>query len=329
MQTVAQQLDLPAAAVRTVLAGQQRPEVDVFGDRLYVAVNAPRQDPSGQSALPSELDLFVGRSYLVSVHEHPMSVTEHVLVRAAQHPTPLKLEPVLLLSVLMDELLTHYEELTEDLEDDIEAMEERALTDASDAFLADLLALKRYVFAVYRLAGQHRAVVTAFLRPDFPLVGGGEVEPYFRDLDDRMGRLLNSLEAAKEAVNGAFDLFVSQVSRRTNDIMKVLAIVSTVLLPSTVILGFFGTSFQTPPIATNATFTVMIAAIVVVTGLILLIFHRWGWLRGSPSMPATAAPAVQAPRGGLNRDMPSADVAASCAICDDGGMPRPAAGGRP
>jgi len=56
--------------------------------------------------------------------------------------------------------------------------------------------MKRFVFAVYRLAGQHRSTLEAFLRPDFPLVGGDVIEPYFRDLDVRLGRLLDALEAA-------------------------------------------------------------------------------------------------------------------------------------
>jgi hypothetical protein len=67
----------------------------------------------------------------------------------------------------------------------------------SPALLEDLLHLKRFVFAVYRLASQHRATLEAFLRPDFPLVGGDIAEPYFRDLDVRLGRLLDALGAAK------------------------------------------------------------------------------------------------------------------------------------
>ena len=117
---------------------------------------------------------------------------------------------------------------------------------ASDALLEDLLHLKRFVFAVYRLASQHRATLEAFLRPDFPLVGGDVIEPYFRDLDERLGRLLDALEAAKESVNGSFDLYVSQVAHRTNDIMKVLTIVSVTLLPASVILGLLRHQLRVP-----------------------------------------------------------------------------------
>src|SRR5215217_7120035 len=158
---VAEQLDLPGAAVQITLAGWQRPRLGVFRDRFFVAVTVPHGELAGQRVLASELDLFVGRNYLVSAHKRALPFAERVLARAVQNPALLKLDSAFLLSILVDELLAHYEVLTE-------AMEVRALTDSSDALLEDLLHLKRFAFAVYRLASQHRATLEAFLRPDFP-----------------------------------------------------------------------------------------------------------------------------------------------------------------
>jgi magnesium transporter len=281
LEQVAEQLDLPEAAVRVALAGWQRPRLGVFRDRYFVAVTVPHGELAEQRVLASELDLFVGRNYLVSAHKRPLPFAERVLARAVQNPALLKLDSAFLLSILIDELLAHFEVLTEELEDQVEAMEERALTDPSDALLEELLHLKRFAFAIYRLASQHRATLEAFLRPDFPLVGGDVIEPYFRDLDVRLGRLLDALEAAKESVNGSFDLYVSQVAHRTNDIMKILTIVSVTLLPASVILGFFSTSFESPRINTTGGFIVMMALIVLTTVGSLVLFARRGWIGGS------------------------------------------------
>ena len=290
LEQVAEQLDLPEAAVRVALAGWQRPRLGVFRDRYFVAVTVPHAELAEQRVLASELDLFVGRNYLVSAHKRPLPFAERVLARAVQNPALLKLDSAFLLSILIDELLAHFEVLTEELEDEVEAMEERALTDSSDALLEDLLQLKRFAFALYRLAGQHRATLEAFLRPDFPLVGGDVIEPYFRDLDERLGRLLDALGAAKESVNGSFDLYVSQVAHRTNDIMKILTIVSVTLLPASVILGFFGTSFESPQINTTGGFIVMMALIVLTTAGSLVLFARRGWIGGSAKgSPASTA----------------------------------------
>jgi Mg2+ and Co2+ transporter CorA len=89
--------------------------------------------------------------------------------------------------------------------------------------------------------------------------------------------LLDRLGAAKDSNSGAFDLYASQISRRQNDIMKVLAIASMILLPASVILAFFGTSLLPSTLETETLFLVMIALIVVVTVCILLLFYRWCW----------------------------------------------------
>lgn len=280
LRSVAQQLDLPEAGVRMALSGWERPRLSVFGDRYVAAVTVPHAKEGTTRVLASELDLFVGRNYLVSAHKQPLPFAGSALTRAAQNPPLLALDSAFLLSILIDELLAHYEQMTEGLEDEIEGLEERALTDASDEFLEELLRLKRFVFATHRLAAQHRPLLEAFLRPDFPLVGGDAIEPYLRDLEVRLDRVLDALDAARDGVNGTFDLYVSRVAHQTNGIMKVLTIVSVLLLPATVILGFFGTSFQEPSITSEAGFVVMILLIVLTTGGALLLFHRWGWIGG-------------------------------------------------
>jgi magnesium transporter len=278
LTAIADELELPEAAVGIALAGWERPRVSISGECYLVSVTVPYSDPAERRVVASELDLFVGRNYLVSAHKRPIPFAESLLARGTQNPALLKLDSAFLLSIVIDELLSHFGRLTEEVQDEIEALEERALTDTSEAFLQDLLRLKRYVFAIYRLASQHRPIVAAFIRPDFPFAGGDTIEPYFRDLSERLAQLLDSLEAAKEAVNGAFDLYVSEVSRQANDIMKVLTIVSTILLPSTVILSFWGTNFDFSMITSMVGFVVMMLLIVIVTIGSVLLFHRWGWI---------------------------------------------------
>ncbi len=280
LEAVAQQLGLPEAGVRMALSGWERPRLSVFGDRYVATVTVPHEQEGARRVLASELDLFVGRNYLVSAHKQPLPFASRARTRAAQNPSLLALDSAFLLSILIDELLAHYEQLTEGLEDDIEAFEERALTDASDEFLEDLLQLKRYVFAMHRLAAQHRPLLEAFLRPDFPLVGGEAIEPYLRDLEVRLDRVLDALDAARDGVNGTFDLYVSRVAHQTNGVMKVLTIVSVILLPTTVILGFFGTEFDEPRLTTGTGFVAMLVLIVLATGGALFIFRRWGWFGG-------------------------------------------------
>ena len=276
LRTLAGTLGLLPAGVRASLAPWQRPRMDVFTDQFFVATTVAHPDPTTFRVRASQLDLFVGRNFLVSAHKLPLPFGERVLARARQSPELVQLDSVFMLYILLDELIAYYERLTEHVEDEIEQMEERALHDTSDEFLADLLHFKRYIFVVSRLAGQHRTVFAAFLRPDFKF-GSEEVKPYYRELEERFGRLLDILLPAKEAVNGAFDIYVSHVSHRTNQVMKVLTMVSTILLPATIILGFFGTNFQNIPLYQPIGFVSMLVLLVLTTITVLWAFRRRGW----------------------------------------------------
>ncbi len=157
-------------------------------------------------------------------------------------------------------------------------MEERALRDTSDYFLEDLLELKRYVFALGRLTGQHREVFVAFLRPEFPFVASEEMRPYFRDLEARLDRLLDQLTTDKDAINGASDLYVSQVGHRSTRVMQLLTVVSTVFLPVTLVLGFFSTGFRFQSMYSGFAFAAMIVTVLAISGSLLVMFYRRGWI---------------------------------------------------
>ncbi len=282
VREVARAARLHPRAGQLMLSPWQRPQLQLYRDpeHVYLSVTVPRLDRETQRVQAGQLDLVFGHNYLVSAHKQPLPFADRVTARAHESPELVQLDAAYMLYLILDELLAYYESLTERVEDEIEAMEERALTDTSDRFLADLLRLKRYVFALGRLAGQHREVFAAFLRPDFPFVSGEEVEPYFRDLEGRLTNLLGSLSAAQEGVNGAFDIYVSHVSHRTNEIIRVLTIVSTVLLPATLILALFGTEFQetVTPLYSRAGFAAMLLAVFAVTVAILVAFRQRSWL---------------------------------------------------
>lgn len=278
LRTLADGLGLGPAFVEAAVADWQRPRIAIFDDYYLVTAAVAHLNNGSHRVLAGQLDLVVGRNILLSIHKRPLPFAEAALGRARHSPELVRLDSAFMLYILLDELLAYYERLGEQIEDEIETMEQRALTDGSDAFLGDLLQLKRYVFALSRTVSQHRPVFAAFRRPDFRFVSGEQVEPYFRDLEERLDRLIDLLLPAREVVNGAFDIYVSQVAHRTNGVMKVLTIVSTVLLPASLIVGIFGTSFEGIPLYQPLGFVAMLAAIVVVTAAALLFFKHRKWI---------------------------------------------------
>jgi len=109
-------------------------------------------------------------------------------------------------------------------------------------------------------------------------VAGAEVEDYFEDREGRLARLLDALADNREAVNNSFEIYVSQTTHRTNQVIKVLTMVSTVLFTSSVLIGLFGATVQ--GLASNAPtgFVLMLVCIVSISAATLWAFRRRGWL---------------------------------------------------
>jgi magnesium transporter len=278
LQTVAATLGLHSIGVRATIGAWQRPRLDVFTPQFYVAATVPHLRPQSRKVQVAQLNLFVGPNFLVSAHKQPLPFAKQLETRACQSPDLPRLDAAFMLYLVLDELLTYYGTLSEHVGDEMEVMEERALRVSSETFLEELLSAKRYIFALSRAAEQHQGVLAAFLRPDFPYVSGEEVEPYFRDLEAHLIRLLDRLLPAKEIINGAFDIYVSHMAHRTNNIMKLLTILSTVVLPVSVILGLFGTNFQDVPLYGASQFYVMLGSIMLVVVVTLGAFRWRGWL---------------------------------------------------
>lgn len=279
LQAIAQALQVHPIAVQSALSSWKNPRLDVFGDHFFVTATLPFLETQPYRVQVHQVNLFVGKNFLLSAHQIAMPFTERILTRCTLHTENAQMQSVFLLYVLLDELLAYYEDVNEQMQVQIEQMEERALLDTSDVFLTDLLHFKRYAFALSQLADQHRSLFAVFLRPDFHYIPEQDEMLYYRDLETRFSRLTDTLRAAKESVNGIFTIYVSHVSHRTNNVMKILTMVSTVLLPSTLILTFFSTNSITdiPLLTHRIGFTVMIFSILCVSSTILWRFRHKGW----------------------------------------------------
>jgi len=281
-RSVAAMLGLHRQGVRVALGPWQRPRLTIYPDHFFTCATVPTLDPNAWQVHASKMDLFVANNVFVSAHKAELPFADHLRARAFGSPELVQLDAAFMLAITLDELLAYYEELNRHIQNEIESMEERALHDMSDRFLEDLLHFKRYAFALSQLADQHREIFSAFLRPDFTWVAKSEVEEYFEDLDARLSRLLDLLLSAKDSVNGAFNIYVSHMSHRTNQVIKVLTLVSTVLFSATFVTGIFGTSISssihTVWLHTSAGLLVMLACVLTVSAGTLLTFHQRGWL---------------------------------------------------
>jgi magnesium transporter len=223
------------------------------------------------------LDLFVGRNFLVSLHGRPLPFLDELEERTATNPRLGPLDSAYLLYLLLDTLVDHYAREFAEVEDAVERLEEQLLRAPGREALNEAVRLKSHIHAFRRLVAPHRDAYTALVAADFP-AHERAVEGYFRDLLLQLGSLIDRMDHVGDLATGSYNLYLSNISHRTNQQLRVLTFLSAVLLPMTVISGIFGTNFALAEYAAWEPFYAMLAGMAGITAGLLVFFRRRRWL---------------------------------------------------
>src|SRR6266542_1290859 len=270
-------------AARITQRPHTRPLVRTFQDHFVVTAfsvdvdETPAERGHEPTLTVTEVNAVAGRNFLLSVHNRPLPFLKELEERTALNPQLGRLDSSYLLYVLLDTLVSDYSREFDEVEDEVEALEERLLRERGRAALDDVLRMERHIHTVRRTIAPHRHAFGVLAAPDSP-VPQTQGEAYFRDLVQHVDNLLERLEHARDTVTGTYGLYISNVSYRTSQELRVLTFLSAVLLPMTVITGIFGTNFRLSEYDAWEPFYVMLVGMALMT-VGLLAFFRWRkWL---------------------------------------------------
>jgi magnesium transporter len=240
-------LGIHPVALDDVVAHINRPKVDDYGAYLYIAVHSARWEGSEPPAL-RELDLLVCERFLVTYHEAPtrsVTAAHEVLPR---RPDLLTRGPAHLLHFMLDVLVDHYLPITDRVAADIDDLEERVLAPDDSGMDEGILQLKRGLSALRRIIGPQRDTVLALTRDEFRAIPA-DMRPYLRDVYDRLARVSDLMDSFRDETATLLELHVATVSNRLNQVIKVLTVIATIMLPLTVITSYYGMNFRLPEFA--------------------------------------------------------------------------------
>ena len=293
-------------AIEDTLNYAQRPKIESYrhvGDAcregyFYMVFHGPDLETFKQRLRTKELDLFVSERYLVTVHEEVMKSIEEVITRAETDPGRMldRGTDVVLYNIL-DHMVDHYGPILDYLQDTLDDLEERALTQPRPEVLTEIAMKKRELLNLRRIVGPQREVVAQLTRGDVPFIREG-TRVYLRDVQDHLIRTVESVELYRDLVLGARDIYLSSISNNLNHIMKVLTIITVVALPMTIVTSFFGMNFnaETIPLwgwVLNHAAGLWLAMLVILlmVACLLAMFWRKGWV-GSGERPETEVPTL-------------------------------------
>lgn len=229
-------------AIEDALAETHVPKIDDWGDYLYLVFHSLEYDPVIGDMRLHELDLFLGRNYLVTCHAVPMKPIESLRRQIERDPERCARGPDHLLYHILDQGTDDYLSVIKDLDEAIDAAQEEVFDAPTPATLQQIFRIKRAAVKVHRIIAPQREVLNRLARDSYAQIDAPD-RVYFRDVYDHLVRLHDISETLRDLISGALDTYLSAISNRTNEIMKTLTLVTVMFLPMSFLAGFFGMNF--------------------------------------------------------------------------------------
>ena len=236
-ERIGEELCLHPLVMEDVLSSGQRPKAEVYEDYIFLVLKIVGLEGKGRRLLLEQVSLVLGRNYLVTFQEGNSTVLD---------PLRKRIGADYLAYAVMDLVVDEYFNLLEGFDEEIEKLEDRVVERPGQDVVRDLHRLRRRLILLRKSVWPLREELASLVREEHELIAG-ETVPYLRDLYDHVIRVIETLETMREMVSGLLDVYLSSVSNRMNEIMKVLTIMATIFIPLTFISGVYGMNFKNMP----------------------------------------------------------------------------------
>ena len=277
LRRVGELFALEPQSIRNLESPIGQPRLDIL--ERYFEVNVVA---IGDDERPVPMELLAGPNWVITVHHQKGDFLDPFREQLSGDRELGRIEAPSFLAALLDWQLGTYFKLVDQLERGVDVLDERALRggdreDRTD-LLAEMVQLRHRTGRIRRTIAPQREVFAALARPGFELLATSESAAHFRALQARVERAIDAVENARELLIGSFDLYMTQTSQRTNDVMRVLTIVNVILLPAVVLAGIMGMNFKVAFFENTNLFWIVIAAMVVIAAGSLVVARWRQWL---------------------------------------------------
>jgi magnesium transporter len=238
------ELEIHHLTLEDVVKQGQRPKIESFEDYVYLTIH-PLEQKNGLEIEPTEVDLLLGRNWLVLVHYGPVPSLQGPYAQE-RLSNALGRGADFLLYTVVDLIVDSYFPILDQIDEAIDDLEDRLLESTDREDMAKLLTLKRSLVHIRRALGPQREIFNQLTRRDFPFVSP-ECTFYFRDVYDHLIRITEELDSLRDILSGALEIHPASTSNQLNQTMKRLAAWGTILIVITTIAGIYGMNFEYMP----------------------------------------------------------------------------------
>ena len=265
-------------AVDDALHETHIPKVDDWEQYLYIAMHAISFTRGEHDIDAIELDIFLGENYIVTHHDLPIQALDRVWDVCTKDVRHFKRGADHVLYKLTDELIVDYMQVVETLDEEIEVVEDEVLGKPTSDVVQRIFTLKRATLHLRRVLSPLREVLNKLARDDYAVIDAKD-RVYFRDVYDHLVRLHDISESLRDLVGGVLDTYLSVINNRMNEIMKTLTLITTIFMPISFVVGFYGMNFFQPTYQVLLPWTGRIAFIMMMIVVIGTPIGMFMWMR--------------------------------------------------
>ncbi|MBK7337322.1 MAG: magnesium/cobalt transporter CorA [Saprospirales bacterium] len=230
-----------------ILNTQQRPKIEEYDNGIFITAQALTVEEKGVELETEQIAIFFGNNFLISFQEKEDDNFLDVRNRLLTASSKLRRKsPDYLAYSLLDNVVDGYYPVLDHLEEQIEELERTILTSPEHDTKSRIHHLKRQLLTLRKGIVPLRDAVARFSRSDSPLIKDDTLV-FVRDLSDHTMQIIDTIETYRDLVNGLYELLQSEVSYRTNNVIKVLTIMSSIFIPLTFLAGVYGMNFDYMP----------------------------------------------------------------------------------
>jgi len=279
MDALGKRFGLHPLTIEDLMNTSQRPKAEVFPDYLFLVMKMMNYNDETNSVDVEHVSLILGEGYVLSFQEKEGDVFEPVRERLRASRGRLRGNGSDYLAyALMDAVVDHYFLSVERIGDVIEDMDDRLLIDPRPDDLQRIHELKRDVMTLRKAVWPLREAVGKLQKSDASFFGN-DLDAFLRDLYDHTIQVIDMVESSRELLTGMHDTYLSSVSNRMNEVMKVLTVIATIFIPLTFIAGVYGMNFKyMPELDWRFSYPVVWIVMIAVGAGMVAYFRRKRWL---------------------------------------------------
>ncbi len=279
IEKIGSNYDIHPLTLEDILTTSQRPKFEDLEKYIFIVLNMLSFSKEKQQVQTEQVSIILGRNFVISFQESVGDVFDPIRDRIRNAKGRIrKMGCDYLMYSLMDAIVDNYFAILEKLGEKIESLEDELVASADEKTLKHIHSLKREMIHLRKSVWPLRELINGLERSESSLIEDSTAV-YLRDLYDHTIQVIDTVESYRDMVSGMLDIYLSAISNRMNEVMKVLTIIATIFIPLTFIVGVYGMNFKfMPELEWKFGYFAVWVIILILAGVMLIYFKRKKWL---------------------------------------------------